>query len=330
MSLAVAQPRRPAASPTRGYHPPDMNDVHRRTVEENESGLRLDVYLALALGVSRAEARRVLARGDVSLDGRSVGLSEKGDALAAGSRLEVRAPRPPHEQRPSPAPDFALCELARGEGWVAVNKPAGVPVHPLAEGEGGTLLNALIARYPEVLGVGEGGLRSGVVHRLDVDTSGVMLFALSEGRFAELRGAFRRHRVEKCYRAVVHGRMQGEGALDVHLAVAQHRPARVRVVRPGEPAYGRRTRRTRLTWRALRELRGATLVEVRPVTGFLHQVRVSLAHLGHPLLGDLRYGAPRSLHVARHLLHASSVRYGKIFGEAPDAEDFAACIAQLG
>lgn len=320
----------PGTSPTHGYHPPAMNDVHRRTIQKDETGLRLDVYLALALGVSRAEARRVLARGDVSLDGRSVGLSDKGAMLEAGCKLEVRAPRPPREQRPLPEPDAALEEVARGAGWVAVNKPAGVPVHPLAEDEGGTLLNALVARYPEVWGVGEGGLRSGVVHRLDVDTSGVMLFALAEGRFAELRGAFRRHRVEKCYRAVVHGHLQGEGALDVHLAVAQHRPARVRVVQPGEPAFARRTRRARLTWRTLQGLRGATLVEVRPVTGFLHQVRVSLAHIGHPLLGDTRYGAPHSEQITRHLLHASSVRYGKVFGEAPDAEDFAACLSRLG
>jgi len=213
--------------------------------------------------------------------------------------------------------------LGEGEGWIALDKPAGVPVHPLAPGERGTLLNALVARHPEVTGIGEGGLRSGVVHRLDVDTSGVLLFALEELRWLDLRDAFRSHRVAKTYRALVHGRLAGEGELVLHLAVVRHRPARVGVVAPGDG----RSRRTELRWRSLELFESATLVEVSPRTGFLHQIRASLAHLGHPLLGDVAYGAPPG-EARRHLLHAAKVAVEEVVAASPDAEDFADALSR--
>ena len=133
---------------------------------------------------------------------------------------------------------------ASGPGWLAADKPAGMPVHPLAEDETGTLLNAVVARHPEVQGVGEGALRSGVVHRLDVDTSGVMLVARDQGTWQRLRDAFTARQVEKVYRALLLGRLQGEGAVSVGLLTARHRPARVRVARP-EEAESRAVRQAR-------------------------------------------------------------------------------------
>jgi len=302
---------------------------HTLTVDAREAGLRLDQVLALLLGASRAEARRVLARGGVSVDGRAVGLTDKGHAVSAGQRLAVEAFTPAAEQRPVPEPDAPLAIVAEGPGWLAVDKPAGTAVHPLAEGETGSLLGAVCARRPAIVGVGEGGLRSGVVHRLDVDTSGVLLFATDEDRWHQLRTAFRRHRVEKGYRALVHGRLEGEGDLVLHLAVARHRPARVRVVGEGHPDFGRRTRRTRLSWKALCHGADVTLVEVAPRTGFLHQIRVSLAHLGHPLVGDLAYGAPGTDGVGRHLLHAARIRHADVRASAPDAPDLAAALERF-
>lgn len=304
-----------------------------------DTGTRLDVWLAESLGTSRAEARRLLARGAVAVGGRPVGPAAKGSRVAAGERVVVRAWTPPASRRPVPEPAAPLRLLAEGSGWVAVEKPPGVPVHPLAPGEGGTVLNALAARHPEVLGVGEGGLRSGVVHRLDVETSGVLLFATERGRFERLRRAFRQHRMRKRYRALVAGALSGEGALALELAVARHRPARVRVVPPDDPERGRRTRRTTLAWRALEALPGATLVEVRPVTGFLHQVRVSLAYLGHPVLGDAAYGGaplaslpaplPAELPVPRLLLHAAGVAGAGVRAESPDPPDLVEALERL-
>ena len=315
-------------------HDGEPDAGHELIVDAREAGLRLDQLVALLLGASRAEARRTLGRGGVAVDGRSVRMNDKGTPLDEGQRLTVEAFTPPAEQRPIPEPSAALEIVAEGEGWLAVDKPAGSAVHPLSEQETGTVLGALCARYPEIVGVGEGGLRSGVVHRLDVDTSGVLLFATDADRWHQLRTAFRKHRVHKTYRALVHGQLgregEGKGELALHLAVARHRPARVRVVGEADADFGRRTRLTRLSWRALRHGVDATLVEVKPRTGFLHQIRVSLAHLGHPVIGDAAYGAPSSPGARRHLLHASRVEYADVRAAAGDAEDFAAALARLG
>lgn len=298
-------------------------------VAERESGQRLDVVLARALDVSRAEARRTLARGVVRLAGRALGLRDKGRSVASGARIEVTTFTPPPARLPLPDAQAELKLLASGDGWLAFDKAAGVPTHPLAEAETGTLLNAAVARYPKLLGVGEGGLRSGVVHRLDLETTGVMLFATTPARFAELRRAFRRHRVVKRYRAIVQGQLRGEGELAFQLMVAQHRPSRVRVVCEGEAGFGTRTRLARTHWRALTRFDDATLLEVHPQGGFLHQIRASLAHLGHPLLGDARYGAAARSDVRRTMLHAAQIHYADITATAPDASDFVATLDWL-
>lgn len=294
-------------------------------VSSERAGTRLDAFLADELRVSRSEARRLLERGAVALDGRAMALAEKGVQLAEGQTLAVQRIPTRESAEPIAQPELALPILARGPGWVAIDKPAGMPVHPLDPAETGTALNFAVAHFPELSGVGEAGLRSGVVHRLDVDTSGALLFATEEGRWEQLRGAFRAHRVEKVYRALVHGHLTGSGELALHLAVAQHRPARVRVV----DASDARSRRTAMTWRALARLQDATLVEARPATGFLHQIRASLAHLGHPVFGDAAYGAPPSLLAPRHLLHAAYVGYRDVEAESPDAADFAAALEAL-
>jgi 23S rRNA pseudouridine1911/1915/1917 synthase len=291
-----------------------------------DGGRRLDVFLAERLALSRAEVRRLLARGGVSLDGRPVWASAKGTALLAGARVAVADFAPPGERRILPDPDAPLALLACGPGWLAVDKPPGVPVHPLAEEEGGTLLNAVIARHPEVQGVGEGGLRSGVVHRLDVETSGVLLVATEAASWRRLREAFRAHRVEKVYRALVRGRLLEAGTVELPLLLARHRPARVRVARPG----ARGARQASLAFRPLELHAGSTLVEVRPRTGFLHQIRAVLAHLGHPVLGDRVYADPDSAAAApRHLLHAVSVAFEEIRASSPDPSDFAALLEKL-
>jgi 23S rRNA pseudouridine1911/1915/1917 synthase len=214
--------------------------------------------------------------------------------------------------------------LAEGAGWSVVDKPPGMPVHPRREDERGTALGFLAARHPEVVGVGEGGLRSGVVHRLDVETSGCLAFAWREDAWQRLRDAFRRHRMEKVYRALALGRLRGGGELALEMVVAQHRPARVRVAAGGH--------RTELAWRALEPLRGATLVEVRPRTGFLHQIRAAFAHLGHPLAGDARYGAREAgdpSGATRTLLHASRLAGEGLEAAAPDPPDLRAALAAL-
>lgn len=297
------------------------------------AGSRLDVLLAAELELSRAQVRRLLVAESVRLDGRVLGIGDKGMATPGSGDLEIAAFRAPADQFVrTERSDAGPTVLATGPGWLALDKPAGMPVHPLREGEEGTVLGHVAALRPEIRGVGEGGLRSGVVHRLDVDTSGVLLMASEEGAWRRIRAAFQDHRVEKTYRAIVAGHFDpigGELVMEMPLSIARHRPAVVRVANEGEVRRGR-ARVIHQTARPLEALRDATLIEVLPETGFLHQIRASLAHLGHPLLGDGRYaGEAVAARARRHMLHAAHVRLDEIEARAVDARDFADCLDAL-
>ncbi len=284
-------------------------------VSAEESGVRLDRFLAEKLQWSRRQARESLGLQMVGLNGRTATESAKGHLLAAGDRVSLFA-EPRRLHRILPRPDLGVSILAEGPGWIAVDKAPGQGVHPLRSDQSDTLLNAVIARHPEVEGVGEGGLRSGVVHRLDVDSSGVQVFATTEAGFARLRSAFQEHRVTKVYRALVHGIPPASGEVTVELMVRRHRPARVEV----RASADAQTRSCPTRWRLLEVGASHALVELRPRTGFLHQIRVTMAHLGHPLLGDAVYG--REDGVRRHMLHASRIRFEDLDVEAPDPPDF--------
>jgi len=299
-------------------------------VRDADSGQRLDVFLAEKLGLSRAQARRLLARGAVRIGSRTLSERAKGERVSSGTTLEVAGFTRPESQRALPEPGAALTLLARGAGWLAIDKPAGIPVNPLGPEETGTILNALIARHPEMHGVGEGGLRSGVVHRLDVDTSGTLLFATREDSWQTLRTAFREHRVTKIYRAVVVGRLEGDGAVELGFVTARHRPAKVRVLADAELSHSRGARMGSLRWRCLERFDRATLVEVRPRTGHQHQIRATFAHLGFPIAGDSVYGAPADATGApRQMLHAAHAAFGEVAASSPDPADFVALCERL-
>lgn len=295
--------------------------MSERRLEVSGESRRLDVFLAGELGLGRRGARQLVESGRVRIEGEAA-RPAAGRAVASGETVVVEG----LGARPLdvvPEPDTDLVVVGQGDGWLAVDKPAGMPVHPLQPGETGTVLNAVATRHPEIQGVGEGGLRSGVVHRLDVDTSGVLVFATTPERWTVWREAFREHRVEKIYLAVVHGDV-GPGEERLPLKVLQHRPARVGVGDPQDPA----TRLCTTRWKPLGRFREATVLEVRPTTGFLHQIRATLAHLGHPLVGDVAYGGDGSL-APRHLLHAERVKLDRVFVEAPTPADFRAAVDRL-
>lgn len=303
-------------------------------VPEGRGGDRLDRHLAEVLGVSRSAARYLLAAGRVWLGGSLLSSNAKGLSVFAGDEIRVRGPGTGSELRPRSdrASADRLCELGRGPGWVAVDKPPGCGVHPLRPDQSGTLLNGLLERHPELWGVGEGGLRSGVVHRLDVDTSGVVLFASRQATWEALRAAFAAGAMEKRYWALAAGGWGGRGDVELALAVTQRSPARVRAFPIGEAPPGLRTWRTRLRWEVLAATERASLVEVSPTTGFLHQIRVTLAYLGHAVLGDARYGAGPSADVPRQLLHAAHIRCDrlKIDVASPEPADFQRARERLG
>ena len=286
---------------------------------------RLDAAVARQAGISTGQARRLLAGGGVELNGQTARAGDKGRRVTAADRVVVQA----DAERVVPQPETPLAELARGPGWVAINKPAGMPVHPLTAGETGTLLNAAVARYPELAtgaGVGhEGPLRSGVVHRLDVDTSGVLLLALTNDAWDRLRAAFAEHRAVKTYHALVQGNPAEVGRADLPLAVTRHRPARVSIVAPDHPG----ARATGLSWRTLERRGGVAKIAVSLETGFLHQIRAACAHLGFPVLGDRTYGADAAGLAPRQMLHAAAIEIDGVSVTAEEPEDMRATWAAI-
>jgi 23S rRNA pseudouridine1911/1915/1917 synthase len=249
------------------------------------------VLVARELGVSRGYARRLIDRERVRVAG---GPAAKGTLLRAGEPVEIAAFRHP-DLGPPPAPELSLAILAEADGFVAVDKPAGRPTHALDCEERGTEQNAVLARFPAMLGVGESPLRSGVLHRLDTDTSGVLVFALTQEAWERGRRAFAERRAHKLYLARVHGALTGETECELRL---EQRGDHVRVV-----ASGGRVARTLL--RPLASFGSTSLVEARPITGHRHQIRATLASLGCPVVGDALYGSPER--IGRHLLHAKEL-----------------------
>ncbi|MEM6392282.1 MAG: RluA family pseudouridine synthase [Planctomycetota bacterium] len=298
-------------------------DWRRLEVGAEQGSCRLDAWLAEALGVSRGRVVRLLGEGRVRVHGRVVTERWKGRMVEGGWELEVGLSGDQAEVDRPIAEAGGEAVLAEGDGWVVLDKPAGTPVHPLWADERGTLVNTLAAKWPGVIGVGEGGLRSGVAHRLDVPTSGCVVLATEQGAWERLRAAFSEHRVLKRYRAVVRGRLEGPRdeweRVALRLAVTRHRPARVGVVSADDPAG----RRCRLGYRVVELLADATVVEVDLETGFLHQVRAMFAHLRHPVLGDVDYGGeePR---VGRLMLHAERLVIDEREVVSPLPEDFTA------
>jgi 23S rRNA pseudouridine1911/1915/1917 synthase len=291
--------------------------------------VRLDLFLANRLDLGREPVRRLLESGRVYLDRRPAARGDKGRILAGGTTVEiVKAP----SEDLVIQPELPLAILNQGPGWIILDKKAGQPVHPLRPGECDTLLNALAARFPEITTVGEKGLRGGVVHRLDVDTSGAILFATEAGAWNAFRQAFQRHETEKIYLALVDGHPPETGHSRMRLHGAHHRPARVRVVPSACDPFPSGSRLCDLSWRVSEQYDArAALVEIRLGTGFLHQIRAMFAEMNHPVLGDLVYGPsnpPEKL--PRQMLHAWRLRVNQAQAVSPLPEDFQAAMEKFG
>lgn len=268
-----------------------MTEAREIVVDGDSAGQRIDRFLAQSLELSRGYVRRLIRRGAVRLGGRT---AAKGDLLRSGDLIAVDGFRHPDEGALA-SPELELALIKSEAGLVAFDKPAGMPTHPLEFDEADTALNAALARFPEIAGVGEGGLHSGLVHRLDTDTSGVLVFARNDAAYDAARATFAERRVTKRYVARVHGALETQGTITLWL---DHRGSRMKVVESGG-----REAITRIV-RGVPD--GATsLVEVEIPTGVTHQIRATLAHLGHPVVGDRVYGP--STDEARHWLHAAYI-----------------------
>ena len=258
-----------------------------------EDGERLDVCAARVC-VSRAQAARLIREGRVTVNGQ---VQEKARyELRAGDQIAVTLP-PVRETR-LVAQDIPIELLYEDEYLAVVNKPAGLVVHPGAGNPDGTLVNALMARLSSLSGIG-GELRPGIVHRLDKDTSGLILIAKDDETHQALSAQLANREMEKHYRAVVEGRFR-EDAGRVEAPIGRSAKDRKKMAIRPDGRYA-------LTeWQVLRpDFRHGPLLDVHILTGRTHQIRVHMAPIGHPVMGDPIYGHPNN--APRLMLHAYSL-----------------------
>ena len=278
-------------------------------ISDSADGWRLDKALADAVpSLSRERLKSLIAAGHVTgPEGPAVDPSRK---AKAGALFSVTLPAPaPLENE---AQDIALNVVFEDEDLIVIDKPAGLVVHPAAGNLDGTLVNALLHHCKGSLsGIG-GVARPGIVHRIDKDTSGLMVAAKTDAAHLGLAAQFKAHSIDRRYRAMVAGRLlKSEGTIDAALARSPVNRKKIAIVPAGKG------KRAVTHWRKLRELRGATLVECRLETGRTHQVRVHMASIGHPLLGDPVYGRSNgqlgqileTLNFRRQALHAAHLGF---------------------
>ena len=270
------------------------------TLTADRAGERADSLLCrLVPGLTRSGAQRLLERGAVTLDGRSV---RKNDRPAPGQVLEVLLPDP---QPIAVLPQNIPLDVIYEDGDViVVNKPVGLVVHPAPGHPDGTLVNALLYHCKNSLSGINGELRPGIVHRIDRDTSGLIIAAKTDRAHLALAAQLQDHSLARTYEAVALGGLPEESGT-VNAPIGRHPVDRKKM------AVDRRNGREAVThWSVLARYPGYTHVECRLETGRTHQIRVHLASIGHPLLGDTVYGAKKPVPgLAGQCLHARRLRF---------------------
>ncbi len=296
-------------------------------VAEAESGQRVDRVLAELAGLSRSRARRWIDEGRVWLDEKKCRPSQR---VRVGVALEAAPPEPlPSPLIPEAIP---LVVLYEDPDLIVVDKPAGLVVHPAPGHPSGTLVNALLHHCGDLAGVG-GILRPGIVHRLDRGTSGALVAAKTDDAHRSLAAQFQAHSIEREYGALVRG-VPGDDTGRIDRPIGRHPRDRKRM-----SVRSRTPREARTRWRVRRRFpsSGQAWLEVRPETGRTHQIRVHLASVGLPIVGDRVYGRARAgrFVLDRPALHAARLgfvhpRTGELMSfEAPLPEDLTRLLAEL-
>jgi 23S rRNA pseudouridine1911/1915/1917 synthase len=265
-------------------------------------GLRLDTALARMFGFSRTTAASLVDAGGVTVDGAPRGRS---DHVVAGSWLEVEMPTPPAPPSAAPVSVPGLTVVYEDDDIVVVDKPVGVAAHPSPGWDGPTVVQG-VAAMGHLLSTSGPAERQGVVHRLDVGTTGLMVLAKSERAYTALKDAFKQRTVDKRYAALVQGHPDPtRGTIDAPIDRHPGSDWKFAVVADGRPSVTH--------YDTIEAFRAATLLDIKLETGRTHQIRVHLAAVRHPLVGDLTYGADptlaKRLQLTRQWLHAARLGF---------------------
>lgn len=305
--------------------------VKNINVQTSEAGERLDIFLAKKTGITRAQIQRLIDKGDISVNGKIFSRSYR---VKTDDSISIRIPeKETGGLIPEPIP---IEILYKDEYLVVVNKPAGMVVYPAAGHTHGTLMNAISYHCKNLATMG-GPLRPGVVHRLDKDTSGVMVIALNDEVYYNLIEQFRHRTINRRYIALIYGDLKedaGEISLKIGRSESDRKKMSTRVKRGKEAVTG---------WKVLERFENATLIEARLGTGRTHQIRVHFASIGHPVLGDKTYGkkvdveirTKRKISFPRQMLHAELLGFihpatGKYLEfSAPLPDDMAEKVEEL-
>jgi 23S rRNA pseudouridine1911/1915/1917 synthase len=284
------------------------------------AGVRIDRGVAMVADVSRTVATELIAAGRVQVDGLAVAVGRS--LLREGSRITVILPEPGGDRVEAEAGvEFGVVHA--DPEVVVIDKPAGLVVHPGAGHHGGTLVGGLLSRYPDVADLVDAGVcspdRPGIVHRLDKGTSGLMVVARTEAAYSGLVAQLADRTMQRRYLALVEGSViDDRGEVDAPIGRSTRTPTKMAVSSSGRPA---RTGYTVLERRL--EPRELTLLELSLESGRTHQIRVHMAAIGHPVVGDARYGAPdRRLGAGRFFLHA--FRLGFVHPASGERVEFSA------
>lgn len=300
-------------------------------VQTLEAGQRLDTFLAKRTGITRSQIQRLIEKGNVLVCGKAASQHYRVKAEDLIS-LDI-----PEEKTEGLIPEPIPVEILYNDNHiVVVNKPAGMVVYPSAGHSHGTLMNALLYHCRKLACVG-GPLRPGVVHRLDKDTSGVMVIALNDESYYSLVEQFKHRTINKRYIALIYGNLRGNQG-EIRLMIGRSESDRKKM-----STRVRRGREAVTKWSVIERFRNATLIEVRLQTGRTHQIRVHFASVGHPVLGDRTYGkkveveckGKKRILFPRQMLHAELLGFTHpATGEylefsAPVPEDMAEKIKEL-
>lgn len=268
-----------------------------RSFRGTADGRRLDVQLAELSGLSRSRVASLMEDGYVTVDGKPV--RKAGTRPAPGAALAMTEP-PPAPAVPEPE-NIPLRILYEDADLAVVVKPCGMVVHPAAGNESGTLVNALLYHLDHLGSIG-GEVRPGIVHRLDKDTSGLLLVAKNDAAQIALSRQLQMRQMEKHYLVLVEGRLrEEEGRIEAAIARSKTDRKKMAVDPQGREAV--------TLWRVLEEGRSASLLDVHILTGRTHQIRVHMKSIGHPVCGDPIYGTGKGVRVPRLMLHAHTLAF---------------------